>query len=83
MLRSQGIGWSEIAGEFGVGVGTLYRVIPGCSKTREKVIWNPVSSCRDGRDNQNNGHDDQQPNQRKTLLFLIHCFANRISYVFS
>ena len=38
MLRSQGIGWSEIAGEFGVGVGTLYRVIPGCSKTREKVI---------------------------------------------
>jgi hypothetical protein len=48
-----------------------------------KGFWNPVSSCRDGRDNQNNGHDDQQSNQRKTLLFFIHCLANRISYVSS
>ena len=37
-LRSQGIGWREIAGELGVGVGTLYRVVPGRSKTREKVF---------------------------------------------
>src|ERR1700745_850420 len=37
-LRSQGIGWREIAGELGVGVGTLYRVAPGRSKTREKVF---------------------------------------------
>ena len=38
MLRSQGIGWREIAGELGVGVGTLYRFAPGCSKTPEKVF---------------------------------------------
>ena len=38
MLRSQGIGWREIAGKLGVGVGTLYRVAPGCSKIREKVF---------------------------------------------
>jgi DNA invertase Pin-like site-specific DNA recombinase len=38
MLRSQGIGWREIAGKLGVGVGTLYRVVPGRSKTREKVF---------------------------------------------
>jgi DNA invertase Pin-like site-specific DNA recombinase len=38
MLRNQGIGWREIAGELGVGVGTLYRVVPGRSKTREKVF---------------------------------------------
>jgi DNA invertase Pin-like site-specific DNA recombinase len=38
MLRSQGIGWREIAGQLGVGVGTLYRVVPGRSKTREKVF---------------------------------------------
>ena len=38
MLRSQGIGWREIAGELGVGVGTLYRVAPERSKTREKVF---------------------------------------------
>ena len=37
-LRSQGIGWREIAGELGVGVGTLYRVVPGRSKIREKVF---------------------------------------------
>jgi len=37
-LRSQGIGWREIAGELGVGVGTLYRVVPGRSKTPEKVF---------------------------------------------
>jgi DNA invertase Pin-like site-specific DNA recombinase len=37
-LRSQGIGWREIAGELGVGVGTLYRVAPGRSKTRGKVF---------------------------------------------
>jgi DNA invertase Pin-like site-specific DNA recombinase len=37
MLRSQGIGWREIAGQLGVGIGTLYRVVPERSKTREKV----------------------------------------------
>ena len=37
-LRSEGIGWREIAGQLGVGVGTLYRVVPGRSKTREKVF---------------------------------------------
>ena len=36
--RSQGIRWREIAGELGVGVGTLYRVVPRRSKTREKVF---------------------------------------------
>src|SRR5271154_3707832 len=30
---------------------------------------------RDRRDDQNNRDDDQQLDQRKTLLFLIHCFS--------
>jgi DNA invertase Pin-like site-specific DNA recombinase len=38
MLRSQGIGWRDIAGQLGVGVGTLYRLAPGRSKTPEKVF---------------------------------------------
>ena len=32
-LRSQGVTWRAIARQLGVGVGTLYRVAPGCSKT--------------------------------------------------
>jgi DNA invertase Pin-like site-specific DNA recombinase len=31
-LRAQGVGWRAIAKELGVGVGTLYRSAPGCSK---------------------------------------------------
>jgi len=34
-LRSQGASWRAIAEMLGVGVGTLYRVAPGCSKTQE------------------------------------------------
>jgi len=37
-LRSQGASWRAIASKLGVGVGTLYRVAPGCSKTRERDI---------------------------------------------
>jgi len=37
-LRSQGLGWRAIAQQLGVGVGTLYRVAPGCSKTQQKVF---------------------------------------------
>jgi len=37
-LRSQGLGWKKIAAELGVGVGTLYRLALGGSKTRERVI---------------------------------------------
>ncbi len=40
-LRAQGVGWKRIAAELGVGVGTLYRVAPGRSKTREKVFGTP------------------------------------------
>jgi len=47
MLRSQGIGWREIAGQLGVGVGTLYRVAPGRSKTREKVFGTRSASLRE------------------------------------
>jgi DNA invertase Pin-like site-specific DNA recombinase len=42
-LRSQGIGWREIARKLGVGVGTLYRVAPRRSKTPENVFGNTVS----------------------------------------
>ena len=35
-LRSQGVSWRAIAEKLGVGIGTLYRVAPGCSKTRER-----------------------------------------------
>jgi DNA invertase Pin-like site-specific DNA recombinase len=37
-LRASGLGWRAIAKQLGVGVGTLYRFVPGCSKTREKVF---------------------------------------------
>jgi DNA invertase Pin-like site-specific DNA recombinase len=37
-LRRQGLGWRAIAKQLGVGVGTLYRVAPGYSKTRERVF---------------------------------------------
>jgi DNA invertase Pin-like site-specific DNA recombinase len=45
-LRSQGATWRAIAGQLGVGVGTLYRCGPECSKTREGVfrICSQVSS---------------------------------------
>jgi DNA invertase Pin-like site-specific DNA recombinase len=32
-LREQGATWRSIAGQLRVGLGTLYRVAPGCSKT--------------------------------------------------
>ncbi len=35
-LRSQGSTWRAIAQQLGVGVGTLYRSVPGRSKTRER-----------------------------------------------
>jgi DNA invertase Pin-like site-specific DNA recombinase len=35
-LRSQGATWRAIAQQLGVGVGTLYRAVPGRSKTRQK-----------------------------------------------
>jgi DNA invertase Pin-like site-specific DNA recombinase len=37
-LRREGLGWRAIAKQLGVGVGTLYRVAPGCSKIRENVF---------------------------------------------
>jgi DNA invertase Pin-like site-specific DNA recombinase len=37
-LRAQGVGWKRIAGELGVGVGTLYRLIRDGSKIQETVI---------------------------------------------
>jgi len=37
-LRRQGLGWRAIAQQLGVGVGTLYRVTPGCSKIQQKVF---------------------------------------------
>jgi DNA invertase Pin-like site-specific DNA recombinase len=37
-LRAQGLGWKKIAQEMGIGVGTLYRLAGGGSKTREKVF---------------------------------------------
>jgi DNA invertase Pin-like site-specific DNA recombinase len=35
-LRSQGASWRAIAEKLGVGVGTLYRAAPGCSKAQER-----------------------------------------------
>jgi DNA invertase Pin-like site-specific DNA recombinase len=37
-LRSQGLGWRAVAKQLGVGVGTLYRLAPGRSRTQEKVF---------------------------------------------
>jgi DNA invertase Pin-like site-specific DNA recombinase len=37
-LRAAGYGWRAIAKQLGVGVGTLYRIAPGRSKTRERVF---------------------------------------------
>jgi DNA invertase Pin-like site-specific DNA recombinase len=34
-LRRKGLGWRAIARQLGVGVGTLYRVSPRCSKIQE------------------------------------------------
>jgi len=34
-LRAHGLGWKRIASEMGIGVGTLYRLVPTGSKTRE------------------------------------------------
>ena len=33
-LRAQGLGWKRIANEMGIGVGTLYRLLPAGSKTQ-------------------------------------------------
>ena len=35
-LRSQGMAWRAIASQLGVGVATIYRSAPGCSKTPER-----------------------------------------------
>ena len=32
VLRAQGLSWRAIAGEMGVGTGTLRRAFPGCAK---------------------------------------------------
>ncbi len=37
-LRAQGMGWKRVAGELGVGVGTLYRFALRGSKTGDTVI---------------------------------------------
>ena len=37
-LRRKGLSWRAIAKQLGFGVGTLYRVAPGCSKIREEVF---------------------------------------------
>jgi DNA invertase Pin-like site-specific DNA recombinase len=37
-LRARGLGWKKIAGELGVGVGTLYRFVRDGSKIQETVI---------------------------------------------
>ncbi len=36
-LRAQGVGWKRIAGELGVGVGTLYRLALNGSKIRTGI----------------------------------------------
>jgi DNA invertase Pin-like site-specific DNA recombinase len=35
-LRAKGVGWKRIAGEMGVGVGTLYRIAVDGSKIRQR-----------------------------------------------
>lgn len=35
-LRSQGASWRTIATKLGVGIGTLYRAVPACSKTQQR-----------------------------------------------
>jgi DNA invertase Pin-like site-specific DNA recombinase len=37
-LRAQGMGWKRVAGELGIGVGTLYRLALSGSKIRDTVI---------------------------------------------
>jgi DNA invertase Pin-like site-specific DNA recombinase len=37
-LRTQGVGWKQIAADMGVGVGTLYRLAGEGSKIHEKVF---------------------------------------------
>jgi DNA invertase Pin-like site-specific DNA recombinase len=37
-LRARGLGWKKIAGELGIGVGTLYRFAGDGSKTQGRVI---------------------------------------------
>lgn len=37
-LRAQGLGWKRIATQMGLGVGTIYRSVSACSKTRKLVI---------------------------------------------
>jgi DNA invertase Pin-like site-specific DNA recombinase len=43
-LRAQGVGWRAIAKQLRVGVGTLYRSSPGCSKIRERVFGTQPAS---------------------------------------
>jgi hypothetical protein len=37
-LQAEGISWKRIAAEIGVGVGTIYRIVPEGSKIQERVI---------------------------------------------
>jgi len=37
-LCRQGLSWRAIAKQLGIGVGTLYRVAPECSKIQQKVF---------------------------------------------
>jgi len=46
-LRAQGVGWRVIAKQLGVGVGTLYRSSPGCSKIRESVFGTRVRASQE------------------------------------
>jgi putative DNA-invertase from lambdoid prophage Rac len=44
-LRSQGVTWRAIAGQLGVGLGTLYRVAPSRSKAQQKVLETRSLTC--------------------------------------
>jgi DNA invertase Pin-like site-specific DNA recombinase len=46
-LRAQGVGWRTIAKQLGVGVGTLYRSLLGCSKIRERIFGTRVRAKED------------------------------------
>jgi DNA invertase Pin-like site-specific DNA recombinase len=46
-LRAQGVGWRAIAKQLGVGVGTLYRGLPACSKIRERVFGTRARAGQD------------------------------------
>src|SRR5579862_2479448 len=44
------------------------------SLVRSNLSAKQVGNC-DGRDDQNDRHDDQQLDKRKALFFLVHCFS--------